>query len=235
MGSCRLASEQDQREGSKGRTTGEKKDIVRAKNIFAIFSDPNLFRAYLWGTAEVENLNHSDFPLLKDYLFRIESIRSMIESTTRRSKMLFVRESQEKEQQRREEEESEESHKNETEEMEQAELETQRKMEEEIMRRVDEIQKVLEEEKEEERKRMEKEIQCRIDEEVKYRIRNNINLPTSVLKYKRSIKDVALFLFTIHFLYCYQSTIMNLLEGNAGNISPNEVPFNDELKVGNPD
>jgi septin family protein len=72
-------------------------DICRTKNIFAIISDPDLCRAYPWGTAFVDKSEHSDFPLLKEYLFRIESIRSMIEATTRRSKLVKQRDHEGKE------------------------------------------------------------------------------------------------------------------------------------------
>lgn len=188
-------------------------DIVRARNIFAIFSAPNLCRAYPWGVAEVERLDHNDFPLLKEHLFRIDSIRDMIESTTRRSELLFKRE-KEKEKERMETLESiEEIEKNEIdrkkEEEELIELENQRRIEEEIERRVMEIKEELEQERDEEQRTLEEKIKLRIEEEVQYRLKTTSN---STLRQYSSIawKDVSLFLLTIHFLYsCYHQRALS--------------------------
>jgi hypothetical protein len=140
--------------------------ISRAKNIFAIISDPNLHRAYPWGTAEVERLDHSDFPLLKEYLFRIESIRSMIASTTRRSELLNQRETELEEEKRRVEEEELRRVEEEEIDRRRAEDEQGRLIEEEIRQRIEEgVQLRLEEmrrelldDKDKELKQMEEQI-----------------------------------------------------------------------------
>jgi hypothetical protein len=150
--------------------------FIRVRNIFAIIADPTFRRAYSWGVAEVDNLGHSDFPLLKEYLFRIESIRSMIESTTRRSELLHKRETKLEEEKQRVEEEKqsqalEESRRLEAEEMERrtAEDEQRKLIEEEIRQRIEEgVQKRLAEllsAKEEELKKEEEQTQHQLAEE----------------------------------------------------------------------
>jgi hypothetical protein len=73
-------------------TTSESlKKISRSKNIFAIVADPRMHRKYPWGTCDVMDVHHSDFPLLREQLFQYNTMKSMIEATRDRTGKMMMR------------------------------------------------------------------------------------------------------------------------------------------------
>ena len=69
-------------------TLDDQEGIARYRNIFAVVADRSLVRDYGWGKCSVKNVDHSDFPILKDLLFESSTIQLMIDETRKRSKLL---------------------------------------------------------------------------------------------------------------------------------------------------